>query len=441
MSIKMKLEHKINELKIKVDRTATIKGSITEFDLLKTNKFNRANSGTFRAEFFIYEGTEVSEVLDEFKNTTTEAFRIDQVLVLRDTSSNIYQIYENRDFEKPKTFYNEKALLSYLMPIKSEVKSNITASNIIYFGSPGTGKSHQVNEITKEKNVTQITFHPEYDYHSFVGGFKPTMDGEEIKYKFVPQAFTNIYVEAWKNLVSDEDTKHYYLQIEEINRGNCAEIFGDLFQLLDRDENGYSKYSVKAEEEFKKHLNKEFDGDEYNTISKDELKLPSNLSLIATMNTSDQSLFPMDSAFKRRWDWEYIRINYDCEDSNFQIILDNGKKYSWLEFLKKVNTIILNITRSQDKQLGNWFIDATKTKKIITEKIFKNKVIFYLWNDVFKDEEETIFQSDSISPVTYEHFFTHNDNSILIDEIFEKQLELKAISEPEQQEDLEKATE
>lgn len=299
-----------------------------------------------------------------------------------------------------------------------EDSENTTSKNIIYFGSPGTGKSNTVDKITKNKKVRKTTFHPEYDYLNFVGGYKPSMDKDNnIIYTFVPQIFTNIYIEAWQNL--DDD---YYLQIEEINRGNCAEIFGDLFQLLDRQGNGESKYSIDVDEELKKYLISKL-GKGHEGIADGKIKLPSNLHIIATMNTSDQSLFPMDSAFKRRWDWEYMPINYNCDKSNFIIKLNNGNIYEWLHFLKTVNKIILEITGSPDKQMGNWFINATNSNKIIDEKTFINKVLFYLWNDVFKDEDESIFNIEG-QIFTYEDFFVKNENSTLIVKMFDEHLKL-----------------
>jgi len=294
-------------------------------------------------------------------------------------------------------------------------------SNIIYFGSPGTGKSYAVNEITKKHNVRKITFHPEYDYHSFVGGYKPTMVENKITYKFVPQIFIKIYIEAWKNL-----EKHYYLQIEEINRGNCAEIFGDLFQLLDRKSDGSSEYGVHIDEEMAKYLKEDEELVECGGIVDWEIKLPPNLSIIATMNTSDQSLFPMDSAFKRRWDWEYVQIEYDKNKtkSNFVIKLDNGHTYEWLKFLEVVNEFMIKADLGPDKQIGNWFVDATDTNKIINEKTFLNKVLFYLWNDVFKDEDESIFNIGDETR-TYEDFFTKNKDSALIVQMLTENLGLE----------------
>jgi 5-methylcytosine-specific restriction endonuclease McrBC GTP-binding regulatory subunit McrB len=312
------------------------------------------------------------------------------------------------------------------------VNTTSDVQNTIYFGSPGTGKSHKADEITYGKEVHKVTFHPDYDYNSFVGGYKPTMDGDKIAYKFVPQIFTKIYVDAWKNLVLDEETKPFYLQIEEINRGNCAEIFGDLFQLLDRDKDGFSKYEVTAEEELCKYLlSKKGFGENHPGIENGKLRFPNNLKIIATMNTSDQSLFPMDSAFKRRWDWIYVPIDTDCKYSDFKIQLDNGKAFEWLSFLKVINEEIFEITKSQDKQIGNWFIDAQNSGKVIRESTFVNKVIFYLWNDVFKDEENTIFKSADGKNLTYTSFFENGTSNNLVSYILEERLKLIDVNKAE----------
>lgn len=284
------------------------------------------------------------------------------------------------------------------------ILDDIENLNKIYYGAPGTGKSHKVNALLKgkEERTERITFHPEYDYASFIGGFKPITEideetkKEEIKYKFVPQIFTNIYVEAWNNK-NDE----YYLVIEEINRGNCAEIFGDIFQLLDRN----SDYNITPSSELKQHLVKELTSDDgIKGIENGKMKLPPNLNILATMNTSDQSLFPMDSAFKRRWDWEYIPINYeksvDNPSSNFRVFISETESFSWLDFIEKVNTVIKeNPNLGMDKCIGNYFIKAKNN--VITLEEFINKAIFYLWNDVFKDEDDHIFEENTF----YEDFF------------------------------------
>lgn len=217
----------------------------------------------------------------------------------------------------------------------------------IYYGAPGTGKSYEINNFTKIYSTIRTTFHPDSDYSTFVGVYKPTMEEtpvygaqgvevakeKRITYTYVKQAFLKAYLGAWqKYAYGGETAEPQFLVIEEINRGNCAQIFGDLFQLLDRSDNGFSTYPIESDSDLQNEIKKAFaDGGEYaleneldvddavdgytsnygKTLSDDikngrVLLLPNNLYIWATMNTSDQSLFPIDSAFKRRWDWRYV---------------------------------------------------------------------------------------------------------------------------------------
>lgn len=352
----------------------------------------------------------------------------------------------------------------------------------IFYGAPGTGKSHSikddaaVKEAEKKNLVFRTTFHPDSDYSTFVGAYKPTMKSleriytseeltiklKEIKttgttypchkfaakywesikdlspdsikqilnacgftdnysvevgkgvaigqeylnkpedgrviYTFCPQAFTNAYVEAWN---TDEDV---YLIIEEINRGNCAQIFGDLFQLLDR-KNGVSEYPVEADTDLQNYLCKTLAETKRCDIPDDvksgrKLMLPSNLYIWATMNTSDQSLFPIDSAFKRRWEWKFIKIKEGKDENGNKLdwkvdvkMDEEGTLLPWWDFIKKINEIIASMTSSADKQLGYFFCCAKDG--VIDEETFVSKVIFYLWNDVFKDygfEDASLFR-------------------------------------------------
>lgn len=247
----------------------------------------------------------------------------------------------------------------------------------IYYGTPGSGKSHKVKGIVEkidEDFVFRTTFHPDSDYASFVGCYKPVMKNDVIKYQFTPQTFTKAYVAAWNN-----PKQQIYLIIEEINRGNCAQIFGDLFQLLDR-ENGVSEYPIDADNDLKDYLEQEL-GAGHEGIKNGKLKLPSNLNILATMNTSDQSLFPMDSAFKRRWAWECVPVDYTNSDSGKFTIKIGDSEYKWHDFLLKANNKIKDLTFSEDKQMGNFFISSN-----VDKRQFIDKVMFYLWNDICKDE-------------------------------------------------------
>ena len=269
--------------------------------------------------------------------------------------------------------------------VSTPSSTDINVHQIIFFGSPGTGKSREIELRTNGHNRTRTTFHPETDYHSFVGSYKPVMDGSDIRYDFVPQAFTKAYCEAWLN-----PDAPYFLIIEEINRGNCAQIFGDLFQCLDRDDNGFSKYEINCDKDLAGYLKTIFEKTEaveryqsfIQTEDYDKIILPNNLYILATMNTSDQSLFPMDSAFKRRWDWEFVPINYD--DANSLSITIGDNTYNWGKFIENINPKIKELTGSEDKQLGNRFVNPKEG--IISFEQFRSKVLFYLWSEVYKDE-------------------------------------------------------
>lgn len=372
----------------------------------------------------------------------------------------------------------------------------------IYYGAPGTGKSHETNKVAKiYPNTIRTTFHPDSDYSTFVGTYKPTtttnykygldsvgktvpiglskdengktipFDEKKVEYKFVKQSFLKAYIKAWKSFkdtcVDGGEIAPQFLIIEEINRGNCAQIFGDLFQLLDRNKEGFSEYPIETDEDIVKalledkpednlsfgkeglkllpeqinYINSAFNNEiglELNVaerICKGEvLVLPCNFYIWATMNTSDQSLFPIDSAFKRRWDWKYMKIregkNEKGEVLDWKIIVRDrdknnvnilGKEYlSWWAFIQKINEIIASMTLSADKQLGYFFCKAKEG--VIDERILVGKVIFYLWNDVFKDygfEDSFLFRyitnidgNDVEKDLTFPDFYDEDGENI-----------------------------
>ena len=354
----------------------------------------------------------------------------------------------------------------------------------IYYGAPGTGKSKTIKDLTFGESVIRTTFHPDSDYASFVGTYKPITEEvvlrdcngkkvidddtkevvkeERIAYKFIPQAFLEAYVKAWKKLgckKSEKSDKSYnrihpalldtpeiftqnkaskkqFLIIEEINRGNCAQIFGDLFQLLDRNEYGFSDYPIVADKDMQKYLEKEFAGWEItnkdkinqlygeanmvNLIMKGErLVLPSNLYIWATMNTSDQSLFPIDSAFKRRWDWKYVSISEGRDKATnapLNWYINTGdRQYKWWSFIKKVNNLIGSLTNSEDKKLGYFFCKAKDGE--IDADLFVSKVIFYLWNDVFKDYgfDDKDFQDEEGKILSFDRFYEDKNGKTNVD--------------------------
>lgn len=330
----------------------------------------------------------------------------------------------------------------------------------IFYGAPGTGKSFKIKRDTKNQSKIRTAFHPDSDYSTFVGCYKPTMNEDvkydkegneksctkQIEYAFVAQAFLKTYVKAWKFYCSAEDgtAKAQYLIIEEINRGNCAQIFGDLFQLLDRNEDGYSTYPIVADTDIQRYLSKEFEKvnipDSLNVIYDDYdgnivedikngivLALPNNLYIWATMNTSDQSLFPIDSAFKRRWDWKYMPIDTKKENWNIEV---DGKKFSWSDFLEAVNEQIFEVTKSEDKKLGFYFCRANN--HVVDAEKFVSKVIFYLYNDVFKDYgyDRKMFQGEDGKTIQFHEYFQSNGD---INEqkaaLFLNNLEIKPIGE------------
>ncbi len=313
----------------------------------------------------------------------------------------------------------------------------------IFYGAPGTGKSNAIKREVDDKGKTnfRVTFHPDSDYSTFVGCYKPAMKEniiskngveskeEQIVYRFVPQAFTKAYTAAWNT--EDE----VYLIIEEINRGNCAQIFGDLFQLLDR-KNGVSEYPVDADSDLADYIRKSLKNSSRTDFPDGvkegkKLVLPSNLFIWATMNTSDQSLFPIDSAFKRRWDWKYLPI--ENAEKGWKIKV-NGNEYDWYQFLEAINKEVFGLTHSEDKQLGYFFAKAKDG--IVDAETLVNKVYFYLWTDVFKDydyESQKAFRKpNSNEPIAFKDFFKKGQE---LDETMAEQvlinLELEKLNKPQ----------
>lgn len=262
--------------------------------------------------------------------------------------------------------------------------------NLIIFGAPGTGKSFKLNEKADPfDKVERVTFYPSYSYSQFVGCYKPTMNGENIAYSFVPGPFLRTYVDAVKN-----KSKSYLLIIEEINRADAASVFGDIFQLLDRDKDGKSVYSISTSEDVKAYIEKE------KAPNSDKICIPANMYIWATMNSADQGVFPMDTAFKRRWDFLYFDLDGNPIKDNENCPV---KKENWEKIREAINTWLCEKKVNEDKQLGRYFIS---TDDNVEEKdfrdAFKNKVLMYLFEDAARAFRSELFEKNSFSSILSE---------------------------------------
>lgn len=366
----------------------------TRSSLLKEGLSTRANSLWKMAEYVVAKLDDTNNPIEDYLNGWKQlASSWGNQFLLLEESKNSWKMFDSQcnllgGNEYISDYLSKQVkMLNETEPMQWAYDSD-KPLQLIYFGAPGTSKSTTIKREIGNAPQHRITFHPDTDYSNFVGCYKPTKehDSSEITYTFVAQTFVKAYVEAWKNLVNDAITdKRVFLIIEEINRGNCAQIFGDLFQLLDRGGKGFSDYTIEPDADLQRYLDEEAFKECTNLPEEIRsgklLRLPPNLYIWATMNTSDQSLFPIDSAFKRRWDWKYIPIK---NDEKGHLISLKDRKYDWWEFLEAVNKRIEKVTESEDKQMGYWFAKPDKGIEITSEK-FVSKVVFYLWNDVFKD--------------------------------------------------------
>lgn len=335
-----------------------------------------------------------------------------------------------------------------------------TPQQIIFYGVPGSGKSFSITETLKnakskilEENTKRVVFHPDYSNSDFIGQILPKMTKNGINYVFTPGPFTQILRKAYQH-----PENHYALIIEEINRGNAAAIFGELFQLLDRLEEGetetvnnvtyttnWSSYGVDNDC-INNYLLGNFD-DEYTEDTKQvyinfnrnsAIRLPSNLSLFATMNTSDQNVFTLDNAFQRRWDTTLIPNELKLADKTSKEYLQatsviTHTPFEWKAFVDTVNEIILtdaieqDLTSMEDKQLGMWFVKNSKNE--ITRKIFANKVLKYLWDDALKFNREKIFNISDDRFNTLSKIIDYVENELgEMEEIFASGISQKIIS-------------
>nr|WP_314502878.1 AAA family ATPase [uncultured Lachnoanaerobaculum sp.] len=357
-------------------------------------------------------------------------------------------IKEDKDF-KSLFEHNRSSIKDITFVHDSDVEKNLIRNNSkvdkphqrIFFGAPGTGKSYELNEEAKEyfgNNYERVTFHPNYMYGNFVGAFKPfpkvlqNSDGsikkdedgniqEKITYEYIPGVLMKQLVKALKN-----ENENYLLLIEEINRANVAAVFGDIFQLLDRAGNGQSEYVIAASKELQEFLKKEFDGCELSENVKQNLGdsysrlyLPSNLYIWATMNSADQGVMPMDTAFRRRWEFRYLGID-EAADSNkekfntYKFKINAEEIVNWDEFRRELNRKLSNLNIPEDKLIGPYFISKSVLEGADLDKLtetIKNKVLMYLYEDAAKAYKPLLFAEGKYS--TYSTVCKYFDENAL----------------------------
>ncbi|HCA5183918.1 AAA family ATPase [Acinetobacter baumannii] len=288
--------------------------------------------------------------------------------------------------------------------------------NIIYYGAPGTGKSHAIDQQTDDDNSVRTVFHPETQYSDFVGCLKPSMNNDSIEYSFKHGPFIEALVKALK-----DPEHHYYLIIEEINRAPAAAVFGELFQLLDRDPAGKSKYKIDINDrDLLTLLTKELSG----PLPANKLYIPENLSLYATMNSSDQAVMPLDTAFKRRWKFEYKPLDFTTSPlGHFELNTQDGSQtVSWSDFAQVVNSILSSESIPEDRHMGPWFVNENEIKNPEdAKKALTGKILMYLWDDVLRHSERSVLFHQDIK--TFGSLVKKfNAGEIIFSENFEKRL-------------------
>ena len=398
---------------------------------------NRLNSGILRNQFLLLLDSLNGKPLSNQTFSGVTQLRADQyVLVHQNHESELWEVYQGNSPNNPRKIYDAITLKNFFDSIQEVVDTtindvkkddsgtdnglgsslpNFTPSQIIYYGVPGCGKSNKIREQLKnvpEKNKVRVVFHPEYTNAEFIGQILPKVNGH-VTYEFTPGPFTQIIKRAYLN-----PNEQFYLVIEEINRGNAAAIFGDTFQLLDRLKasetdslgndpanasvntftEGWSQYFVQNDD-----VNAYIRGTE-NSIqignirfdSNTAIRLPPNLSILATMNTSDQNVFTLDNAFQRRFDMELVRNEFDLTkpavNAQYEAEIDDtgikwGQFWGWIN--AKITATLKGLSSTEDKRLGVWFV--SNAGGIIDDKVFAEKVLKFLWDDVFKFKRPQVF--------------------------------------------------
>lgn len=348
----------------------------------------------YLAEIVLYNDFLMSEVTEEDYANYFD---------LTDDDLSKYMEEEHMKETKPFTDLNYK-------PISKDKKYK--SYNRIIFGAPGTGKSFQLKQESTDgnhfANIERVTFHPDYSYGQFVGSYKPISDDDgRIRYEYVPGPFMRTLVKALESGKKGESAEKFLLIVEEINRAKVAAVFGDMFQLLDRTDAGDSVYEIQASEDVRRYLARELGGTKENYTS---IKIPNNMYIWATMNSADQGVFPMDTAFKRRWEFTYIGINENDDKisiDNLPVKNSEGNEIEWNILRKSINNMLLKECKvNEDKLLGPFFIsgEAFKNATSNTDEFFNafnSKVLMYLFEDAGKMHQKKLFAGIDQNELTF----------------------------------------
>ncbi len=364
-----------------------------------------------------------------------KGYKIEDINIVKKLEEDlIYKIDDNLKAEILKSMSpNTKEEKPYIPLDYTPCKDKIKSYNRIIFGAPGTGKSFELKheaEFTKKdgslypdttkkedridlafpvNNVERVTFHPDYSYGQFVGSYKPVSDDDgRIRYEYVPGPFMRTLVKALEGGKNGESAEKFLLIVEEINRAKVAAVFGDMFQLLDRTDTGDSVYEIQASEDVRRYLARELGGTKDNYAS---IKLPNNMYIWATMNSADQGVFPMDTAFKRRWEFTYLGINENEDEVKKTIktlpVLHNGNEgIEWNILRRSINTMLLKECKvNEDKLLGPFFISGDVFKNPSDKNAFfgafNSKVLMYLFEDAGKMHQKKLFAGIDQSELTF----------------------------------------
>lgn len=349
---------------------------------------------------------------DYIENDVVNALSAAQTLPLFALLNKIITVVTNSDYHEKTILLDSDKITQTIDYLKSQVPeeekitpapkpAGLMAINKIFYGAPGTGKSHKINELTQSGRAIRTVFHPDMQYVDFVGGLKPKSYKDEqgvnkITYEFRPGPFTRALIES-----VNHPEENVYLIIEEINRAQAPAVFGEIFQLLDRDDTGRSKYAIDiADPDMLEYINA------HTKTATDSCFIPQNMSILATMNSSDQAVMPMDTAFKRRWQFEYILIDFNNASSGaipVEILSADDTvstlQIEWRHFAQIINQELKAARVPEDRLLGQRFLSDSELKDVETAReTLASKVLVYLWDDVLRHgKKNTLFRTDTFN--------------------------------------------